>query len=64
MQSTKENIISVSQQLFYEFGIANTRLQQIADAAEISIGNLAYHYKNKDAIVEAVYNNLFTELTA
>ena len=64
MRSTKENIISVSKQLFHEFGIANTRLQQIADSAEISVGNLVYHYKNKDAIVEAVYNNLFTELTA
>jgi AcrR family transcriptional regulator len=60
--STKNHILLQSKLLFFEQGIANTRLQQIADAAGISVGNLAYHYKNKEAIVEAVYENLFEEL--
>lgn len=63
MQSTKLKIVQVSEQLFFEVGIANVRLQQIADAAEISVGNLAYHYNNKEAIVFAVYENLFTQLS-
>ncbi len=61
---TKNHIILQSKQLFFQQGIANTRLQQIADAVGISVGNLAYHYKNKEAIVEAVYENLFEELAA
>lgn len=62
MPHTKARIIRVAQDLFYSEGIASIRLQQIADAAEMSVGNLAYHFKNKEAIVEAVYENLFTEL--
>lgn len=64
MSTTKNKIIEVSKALFFEQGIANTRLQQIADATSISVGNLAYHYKNKEAIVDAVYENLFAELSS
>jgi AcrR family transcriptional regulator len=64
MSDTKQRILEVSEGLFFEQGIANIRLQQIADAAGISVGNLAYHFKNKDAIVTAVYENLFAELSA
>lgn len=59
---TKLNILKVSRQLFYDYGIANVRLQQIADDAGISVGNLAYHYKNKEAIVEAIYHQAFIEM--
>jgi AcrR family transcriptional regulator len=64
MSGTKEKIIAESKDLFFATGIANTRLQQIADACSISVGNLAYHFKNKEAIVEAVYDNLFEELSS
>lgn len=63
MQATKERILRISEQLFFEQGIANVRLQQIADKSDISVGNLAYHYKNKEAIVEGVYESLFKELS-
>lgn len=59
---TKQKILSGSIALFNEFGIANVRLQQIADEIGISVGNLAYHYKNKEAIVEAICLNLQDEL--
>ena len=36
------------------------RLQQIADKTGISVGNLAYHYNSKEAIVSAVYKGVFT----
>lgn len=63
MPDTKRKIIDVSENLFFEHGIASIRLQQIADAAGISVGNLAYHFKNKDAIVTAVYEDLFAQLS-
>jgi AcrR family transcriptional regulator len=63
MSFTKHKILIESKKLFFEVGIANTRLQQIADASNISIGNLAYHFKNKETIVESAYENLFDELS-
>ena len=63
MLTTKQRILKISEKLFFEQGIANVRLQQIADKCNMSIGNLAYHYKNKEVIVEEVYNELLRELS-
>ena len=59
---TKDKILIEARQLFYEEGIANVRLQQIADKTGISVGNLAYHYNTKEAIVTAVYEEVFAGL--
>ena len=40
----------------------NVRLQQIADDTGISVGNLAYHYYSKKAIVRAINGELAEEL--
>lgn len=61
--STKQKILEASIRLFNWNDVANVRLQQIADETGISVGNLAYHFKNKEAIVNAVYENLFTEFS-
>ncbi|HMQ47161.1 MAG TPA: TetR/AcrR family transcriptional regulator [Saprospiraceae bacterium] len=60
--NTKQKILATSVQLFNQFGLANVRLQQIATEVGISPGNLAYHFRNKEAIIEAVYLDLFEEL--
>lgn len=59
---TKGKILVEARQLFYDEGIANVRLQQIADKTGISVGNLAYHYNTKEAIVKAVYEEVFKGL--
>ena len=61
--TVKNKILEVSQKLFFENGIANTRLQQIADEAGISVGHLAYHFKNKEAIVTDAYQQVFKALS-
>jgi len=61
MYSTKIKILNASVRLFNENGIDSVRLQQIADESEISVGNLAYHYKSKDVLIEAVYERIFEE---
>lgn len=61
--STKQKILNASIQLFNDHGIANVRLQQIANHIDISVGNLTYHFKNKEAIIEAIYEGLSEDLS-
>ncbi|GLU52795.1 TetR/AcrR family transcriptional regulator [Dyadobacter frigoris] len=61
MYNTKIKILNASVRLFNENGIDSVRLQQIADESEMSVGNLAYHYKSKDVLIEAVYERVFDE---
>ena len=56
--TTKEKIISASIVLFNRKGLINVRLQEIADAVGISIGNLAYHFYSKEAIVQSIVAQL------
>ena len=61
MKHTKEAILSQALKLFNRHGFVNVRLQHIADAGSISIGHLAYHFKNKDTIIETLYDQLKEE---
>lgn len=63
MMNTKDKIFEAAVNMFNEYGVANVRLQQIADESGISVGNLAYHFKNKEAIVSFVYDALFDEFS-
>jgi AcrR family transcriptional regulator len=58
VKHTKEAILSKALKLFNRQGFVNVRLQHIADAGAISIGHLAYHFKNKDAIIDSLYDRL------
>lgn len=58
MSSTKAKILTAALKLFNQDGFVNVRLQHIADEAFISVGNLAYHYHNKEAILLALYKDL------
>ena len=63
MSKTKQKILEAAIEMFNEHGVANVRLQQIANACDISVGNLAYHFKNKEAIVAFVYDYIFDEFS-
>ena len=58
MAKTKEKILAAGLKLFNRDGMVNVRLQHIADEAFVSVGNLAYHYRNKEAILSALYKAL------
>ncbi|MCB0546558.1 MAG: TetR/AcrR family transcriptional regulator [Phaeodactylibacter sp.] len=60
--NTKQKILHASVQLFNEYGLANVRLQQIATETGISVGNLAYHFRNKEAILCAIHEELREEV--
>jgi len=60
--STKEKILAQSKDLFNKKGFQTTTLRQIASALGMSQGNLNYHFKTKQDIIERLYFDLVGEL--
>jgi len=53
--STKDKIIETSIKLFNEKGCINTSTRHIAEELSISVGNLYYHFKNKEEILIEIF---------
>lgn len=51
---TKQEILSMSRRLFTEHGYNGVSMRDIAAALSISVGNLTYHFKKKEELVEAI----------
>lgn len=64
MKKTKERILSTALSLFNERGIASVTLRTIAQEMGISQGNLNYHFKKRDDILEALYLQLVAKMDA
>ncbi|MEN8250444.1 MAG: TetR/AcrR family transcriptional regulator [Bacteroidota bacterium] len=54
---TRLRIINTANQLFYEQGYHSTAMSDIVDKTQLSKGNINYHFKNKQGILEAVINS-------
>jgi len=59
---TRDRILEVSLLLFNEEGEAQLSSVDIANALEISPGNLYYHFKGKDAINRALFDRFEEEM--
>lgn len=64
----RERLIDAADQLFHQQGVSNTTLANIAELADVPLGNVYYYFKSKDAIIMAVVEKrkklldaLFTE---
>lgn len=55
MSETKKRILGSSRQLFNQFGYSQVTIRMIAKDIGISSGNLNYHYKIRDSILEDLY---------
>lgn len=62
MKNTKNKIKEAARQLFNRQGLADTSLRNIAQELGISQGNLNYHYKTKQDLVEALYYELVAKM--
>lgn len=62
MNATKQKILIKSLNLFNDSGISNVSLRAIADKAGISVGNLQYHFKKREDIIEALYFQLVEKI--
>ncbi len=64
MSDTKRKILQTAIQLFNAQGVNNVTLRTIAEAMGISPGNLAYHYRNKESIIEEAFQAMEAERTS
>ncbi len=62
MNDTKQKILLKSLELFNTSGISNTSLRTIAGEVGISVGNLQYHFKKREDIIEALYFQLVEKI--
>ncbi|QSX08370.1 TetR/AcrR family transcriptional regulator [Alkalibacter rhizosphaerae] len=56
---TKENIIRVAKEMFYEMGYTKSTVQKIADNASIPLGLIPYYFKTKDNIVLEINSKFY-----
>ena len=50
----RDRLIEAAKALFAQQGVARTTLAEIALVAEVPLGNVYYHFRTKESLVEAV----------
>lgn len=62
--NTRDRILATALRLFNESGTAPVSTNHIADALGISPGNLYYHFRNKEEIIRALFEQQFARWDA
>lgn len=59
--NNKVKVKHAARKLFNRDGLLNVRLQHISDEAIVSVGNIGYHFPNKERIVTALWKDLLEQ---
>ena len=62
-KKTKDKILESAISLFNRYGLPNVKLQRIADECNISVGNLAYHFKYKEDLIVTIADSIHAEIS-
>lgn len=60
---TREALLSAALDVFYQRGVSRASLQEIAVAAGVTRGALYWHFKNKEDLFDALFQQIFSELS-
>lgn len=63
-ENKKEEILNVSRKFFIEQGYEKTSMRQIAAAADVSLGLVAYHFKTKRDIALEIVQRMYHRFAA
>jgi TetR/AcrR family transcriptional regulator, transcriptional repressor for nem operon len=58
----RDRLIEAAKSMFYQQGVTGTTLADIAQQAEVPLGNVYYHFRTKEALLEAVIQLHLQEL--
>jgi AcrR family transcriptional regulator len=61
---TKAKILTAARLLFNDLGFSNVTIRMIASELQMSSGNLNYHFKTREDILEALYFEMVKEFDA
>lgn len=61
-RETQKRILDTAVELFNKYGSANISANRVADECGLSRGNLYYHFNNKTAIINAIYDRMANEV--
>lgn len=64
LPSTREQVLRTALLLFTDHGYFNTSVHDIARAAKVSIGSIYHHFKDKEGIAKALFEQLVTRMGA
>jgi AcrR family transcriptional regulator len=62
--SKRERLIEAAKELFHQQGVSRSTLADIAQHADVPLGNVYYHFRTKEALVDAVLQAHMQELRA
>jgi len=60
--NTRQQILDATLSLFSSKGYFNTSVRDIARESGVSIGSIYHHFKDKEGIASAMYNNLLDRM--
>jgi AcrR family transcriptional regulator len=61
MSSTKERILNTAVELFNTKGFVSVTMRDLANELDMSLGNLTYHFKKKEELMEAIHGRIIEE---